>query len=278
MDATRKPFAWQPFTSHGVAAFAASSWGRVLLAQVVAALVSAAAVLWFLHSAWFPVVGAAIQQLPDDGQIRSGQLDWLGSSPATLAENRFLAFTVDLQHTGTARPPAHLLVEFGRGDYKFFSLLGFVQGIYPRDRQIAFNRLELAPWWGAWSPMFLVITAGLVVSGLLFCWAALAALYAAPAWLAAFFANRHLTLGGGWRLSGAALIPGALVMAGSIVLYGLGGLDLIRLGIAFGAHFVLGWVYVIAGLTALPRHPAAEPKTNPFVPKEKERGEEIGNG
>ena len=43
MDAPleKPPFAWQPITPRGVAAFARASWGRVLLAQFLCALAAA---------------------------------------------------------------------------------------------------------------------------------------------------------------------------------------------------------------------------------------------
>ena len=66
-------------------------------------------------------------------------------------------------------------------------------------------------------------------------------------------------------IAGAALMPGALFLSGAIVLYGLGGLDPIQLAAAAGAHLLIGWIYIIAGVLALPRHPEAGLK-NPFVP------------
>ena len=158
-------FAWQPLTVRGVAAFARASLGRLLLVQFIVALLAAGTVVWFLHKAWFPTIGEAIRRLPPQGEIRSGRLDWQGATPARLAEGRFLAIAVDLDHTGEARSPAHVQVEFGRTDCKVFSLLGYVQGAYPRGWAVAFNRTELGPWWGAWAPAILAIVAGLVVAG-----------------------------------------------------------------------------------------------------------------
>src|SRR5205807_1820555 len=83
-------------------------------------------------------------------------------------------------------------------------------------------------------------------------------------WLLGFFANRDLSARGSWRLAGAALMPGALFLSGAIVLYGLGGLDPIQLAAAAGAHLLIGWIYIIAGVLAVSRHPEAGLK-NPFV-------------
>ena len=262
----KTPFAWQPLTPRGVAAFAPASLGRLLAMQFVIALLAAAAIVWFLHEAWWPTIGEAVSRLPTAGEIRSGALVWLAESPASLAEGQFLALTVDLKHEGKARSPAHIQVEFGEKDCEVFSLLGFVKGAYPPEWVVAFNREHLVPWWGAWEPALLGITVVLVVSGLLLVWAALATVYALPVWLLGFFANRQLTLPGSWRLAGAALMPGALLLSAAIVLYGAGAFGLIELAAAAAAHVLVGWLYLISSPLRLPVHPAvAGTKANPFL-------------
>jgi len=267
MDAPleKRQIAWQPLTARGVATFAYASWRRLLLVQLVCALLNAATVFWFVHQAWFPVIERAINQLPAEGKIRSTRLDWRGDSPVGLAENPFLSLLVDLDHTGGARSPAHVQVEFGRADVKILSLFGSLQISYPTGWRVAFNRAELAPWWGAWAPPILAITAGSLLLGLMGGWLLLATIYSVPAWLMGLFANRDLSLSGSWRLCGAALMPGALLLPAALLFYGLGLLDLVRLMAAAGAHLLLGWVYVVAGSLALPLGrtiPAT--KHNPF--------------
>ncbi len=238
-------------------------------------------VVWFLSQHWFPVVTTAIKQLPPEGEIRSGWLVWKGDSPVSLAENRFLALAVDLKHEGQARSPAHLAVEFGERDFKIFSLLGFLEGRYPGNWRIGLNQTEATPWWGAWAPPILGIVALLVILSLLLCWTILATIYAGPAWLIGFFTNRDLSLGGSWRLAGASLMPGCVLMIGAIFVYGLGFLDLIRLGVAVAAHFILGWAYIGLSVRALPLHrEATAARENPFFTGSKpaSRGEKDGKG
>ena len=258
-------FAWQPLTVRGVAAFARASLGRLLIVQFIVALLSAGAVVWCVNKAWFPQISEAIRQLPPQGELRLGKLDWQGPTPLRLAEGRFLALVVDLDHTGEARSPAQVQVEFGRTNCMVFSLLGYVQGAYPQGWAVGFNRTELGPWWGAWAPAILAMAAGLVVAGLMATWACLATVYFLPVWLVGFFANRDLSLRGSWRMAGAALMPGALFMCAVVVLYGCGALDLVRLAVAGALHLVMGWVYVIISPLCLPRHPAAAVKANPFA-------------
>jgi hypothetical protein len=238
---------------------------RLLLVQLVVALLVAGSVVWFVHRAWFPTIGEAIRRLPPQGEIRSGRLEWAGDSPVRLAEGRFLAVGVDLDHAGGVRSPAHVQVDFGRADLKVYSLFGCVRRAYPQGRAVGFNQTELWPWWGAWAPAILAMAAGLVMVGLMVTWACLATVYFLPVWLVGFFGNRDLSLRGSWRLAGAALMPGALFMCAVVVIYGCGALDLVRLAVAAALHLVMGWVYLVLSPWCSPRHPAVAVKANPFV-------------
>jgi hypothetical protein len=205
--------------------------------------------------------------LPAQAGIRSGRLTWNDEAPRSLAESRFLAVVVDLQHSGQLRSPAHLELEFGRGDLWVYSLFGCLQIPYPSGYVIALDLETLKPWWGAWAPAILAGIGLAAAAALLASWTALACVYCLPAWLLARYAGRQLRFGASWKLAGAALMPGALLLTGALVLYALGGLDLVHLLAAWVLHFILGWAFVILGVLARPKL-AALPgaKTNPFGP------------
>jgi len=135
---------------------------------------------------------------------------------------------------------------------------------YPPDRFAPFNRTDLEPLWGAWAAEILFIAAAATVIGLLSSWWILATLYFLPVWILGFFSNRDLNFRASWKLSGAALMPGALLTGAGIFLYGFGFLNLVSFGFVFAAHFVLGWIYLFVSLVFLPRTSDAKPKTNPF--------------
>jgi len=120
--------------------------------ELIIAALAAAATLWTVRHAWFPVISRAIVQLPTEGEIRFQKLEWHSDSPMRLADNQWLALSVDLAHAGQARSPAHLQVEFGRNDIRMISILGFLDWKYPANSRMAFNRAQLGPWWGAWAP------------------------------------------------------------------------------------------------------------------------------
>ena len=258
--------AWQPLTPRGLAAFATARLSRLLLVQFTVAALAAAVTVEFLSADVFPAVTAAIRNLPDTGAIQSGRLDWMGPSPQVLAGGRFVAFIVDPDHTGQAQSAADLQIEFGRTTVRARSLFGYVEWHYPSGWQIAFNRTELEPLWGAWQPESLVIILLTVVLGLMLSWAALATIYFLPARLIGFLANRDVCLRGSWKLAGAALVPGALLFTAGIALYHWGALNPISLCLFFAAHLVVGWIYVVLGQFGLPRINRAAGKENPFKP------------
>lgn len=261
-----KAFAWQPLTPRGVLAFARASWMRLLLVQFIFALVAAVAMVWFVRSAWFPTMHQAIVQLPDGGEMKNGKLNWTADSPLLLAEGHFLAFVVDTNHSGKLRSPAQIQIEFGRDDVFFYSLAGYREWPYPPEWNFGFGRADLQPWWGAWEPPIQWLIFGGMLAWCLASWTLLATLYFLPVWLGAFFANRALSVWQSWKLAGAALMPGALVMILTIVAYGFGVLDMVQLGVAIAAHIVVSWIYLIWCVCVSPTVQAgAVASANPFV-------------
>jgi len=265
LDPQRAPFAWQPLTPRGVAAFAASSLGRLGFVQLIVALMAAVTVVWFLDSAWFPTVQEAIKNLPARGNIRGGELDWHGDTPTRLAEGHFLSFAVDLNHGGGAGRVAHVQVELGRGDFKICSLLGCLTIPYATGWIVELNRTELEPRWGALKTAILVLVFSSTVLVLMVSWALLATAYCVPTWIIALYENRDLSFRESWKLAAAALMPGALLLTAAIFFYGLNLFDLIRLGFSTVLHFVIGWVYLFISPLFLPRRLAGMTgKANPF--------------
>jgi len=262
----RVPFAWQPLTPRGVAAFAYAPLTRLVAAELIVALIAAATVVWFLHSAWVPTVRQAIRQLPDQGEIRQQQLQLPPPPPELLAASPYLSFVVDLQGQSREGLDADLQVRFRQDRLEFCSLLGCLALHYPKDWTVQFNRPELQPWWDA-RQTFILIWAGIAaVVILLAIWFLLATLYCPVTWLLAYFRDREASLAGCWKLSGAALMPGALLLTLGIFLYGAEALDLIRLAMIAALHLVAGWVYVaVSPVGLLPLAEAPPASTNPFT-------------
>lgn len=259
---------WQPLTFGGVAGFARARWTRLLLLQAIVAVFVAATVVLLLGRGWFPVVTRAVQGLSDFGAVRGARLAWPAKDAVVLAENHFLGLVVDLEESGGTGQIADLQIEFSRERIKVVSLLGYVSVPYPGGVEIELNRPTLDPWWNAWRPAFLF--GGALATGLfLFAsWSALAALYAVPVRVLAWFASRTVSFGKCWRVAAAALLPGAVWLGGAVFLYAVEQLPLVGLGVAFGLHFVVGWVYVLGAPFGLPRQEddVLAGGANPFTP------------
>ena len=263
---TEPTFAWEPVTPRGVAAFARASFERLFVVQSLFALLAAASLVWLLSDGFFPTITAAIAQLPATGEIRHGKLDLTATAPQILAEGRFLEFDIDPKHSGQIRSPAQFQFEFGEDSLCIYSLFGEAEIFYPADRAFFFNRTDLQPLWGAWAPDILALTAIGTFFGLLLTWFLLATIYFLPVWLICFFANRDLNFRQSWRLSGAALMPGALLMALAFLLYDCGGFDLVQLCFAFGMHLIIGLIYLFVSPLFLNRA-LPKQKGNPFAGK-----------
>ncbi len=256
--------AWQPVTPQGVAAFAHAPWRRLLLIQLIIALLVGAATAWFVQLSYYPIITATIENLPVNGEIRAGKLVWTNASPTVLAAGKFLALTVDMDHAGEKRTVADVQFEFGRTNVFIHSLLGYVVVDYPRDWVFATNRTALEPLWGAWRPPIIALIVLGVVAGLMASWYLLATLYAAPVCLLGFYLNRELDWRRSWRFCGAALLPGAILMLFAISFYTLGVMDLVQLGFVYASHLVIGWVYLCVAIFCVRRVGETIAPKNPF--------------
>lgn len=264
MSAFASKFA-EPFTPRGVAAFARVGSVWLFLAQTFIALLAAISLACFLNDNCYSVIHAAILNLPDAGRIVLGHLEW-HDQPEILAEGRLLAIDVDPDHSNSLHSTADIQVEFGHDSIRAYSILpGYAEWFYP-DWPAPFNRKELEPQWNAWATDILFLTGAAAFFALLLCWVILATIYFLPVWIAGFLANRKLDLWASWKLSAAAVLPGALLMIVAIWLYDFGQLRLVSFSFIFAAHFVLGWIYLAVSLFFVPGISPATRKGNPFEP------------
>jgi hypothetical protein len=245
--------AWLPFTLGGVAAFARATFVRTIAAALALAVIDALLVFGAFDLGWLPVIDDAVNALPDTGQIRARALQWTDESPRVLAVSPLLQIVVDVEGAGAFGDETDLRVELRQADLRLCGWLGCWTKPYPAGWIIAMNRPELVPLWGAWRPFVLWgVLLGVIVF-LLVSWGALATLGAIPLRLAAFYADREVTLAGCWRMIVAALQPGGLFLGTAIFFYGVRRLNVIELMVCFVVHFLIGIIWVAVSARGLPR-------------------------
>ncbi len=266
----QKKAAWQPFTFRGVAAFSQAGPLRVLFWQIMALIVTTGVLTWFLRTALNPVIQEALNRVPEQAALRQGRWAWGGPAVVVMGKSPFFAIIVDLENNQPPDQLADLQCELNRSQFKLRSILGFISLPYPRPWDLKVDRIVWESWWGAWRP-FVLVGGGLLMSaGVLVMWWALAAIYAAPVRLLARLLKRQAGWVGAWKLSSAALMPGALWMNVAIVLYGLRQLELVGFLCAVALHFLIGWIYLLLAPAFLPaRSPMAKAAANPFARREK---------
>ncbi|HTA29204.1 MAG TPA: hypothetical protein VK731_01890 [Candidatus Cybelea sp.] len=258
--------AWQPLTFRGVAAFASARLARLLCAEIIAAMILAAAVVWFLHRAYCPVILHAIQNMPETAHLANGTLQ--GVPSVLIAESRFLAIAVTPRPGREIGQDADVQIQLRQDDLCAGSIFWPDWGLdfdYGRGTALNLARSNLEPWWSAWQPVLLIGSAVAIVLFLLLFWALLAAIYMAPAKFIAWFADRYLSWGGAWRLASAALLPGILVLFGAIILYGWSVIDLVGLSFFGAVQLLVGWIYLMGGCCKVTRLFPKDSKRNPFT-------------
>jgi hypothetical protein len=238
----------------------------LFLAQAAVALLFAGCAIWFLGHRYAPVITEEIQKMPQAARLARGKL--AGIPGVQVSETKFLSITITADANAELDRSADLQIAL-RGDHVEISSIlssafGSVEIDYAKESALDLSRAHLEPWWGAWRPVVLVGVGLAVAVWLMAVWAVLAWIYAPGAKLAAWFFDRQLSWAGAWRLAGAALLPGAALVAAGLVLYGGQMVDVFGLGYFGAVHFLVGWVYLVAAPLFAPRLSSARTNRNPF--------------
>ena len=275
------PRNWLPFTLRGCATLACGPWWRLFLMELAVAFFVAACCVWFVNKHWYPTIDQAIAKLPHDtGAIRKGRLHWPNTAPLELTplnDRPYLRFIVDPKNSIDHGRMADLQLELCEHHVAVSSMLGFWKIKYPSGLSLQMDRERLGPWWGSRRPFLLLCLGAIVMLWLLLAWAALALLGTWPVRTVAFFADRAGGLATHWKLSSAALMPGAVFFGMGILCYGLGLLPLLGLLVVWVIHLVLGWSYLFFAPFHLPQMEEAEESDNPFVDPVEEDDADEGN-
>lgn len=252
--------AWQPLTFGGVARYGHAWVGRVFFACLIVSIFAASVVVWTASRSWLPVFEQAITRLPPGSEIRGGRLN--APQPIQLAENLFLALSLD--PVGEGMPPslADVRVILAPREVRFRSLFGMAKLPYRPEWTIQLNPADLEPKWAAWRPAVLAYLFFGTIAMLFATWIGFGILYAIPVRILAAILKRAVSLWGSWKLSVAGLLPAAILLTVAIAAYGLGQIRILHLVVIWALHFVVGWIFVIGATFSLPRW--QKPGANPF--------------
>jgi hypothetical protein len=252
--------AWQPLTFGGIARYAHDWLGRLLFACLIVSILTASVVVWTTSRAWFPVIEQSIARLPTGAEIRGGRLT--APQPVNLAENLFLALGLD--PIGQTTPPSLADVQiFLKPDHiRFRSLFGVALLPYQPQWTVPLTRADWEAKWPAWKPAVIAYLFFGTIAELFASWIALGAVYAIPMRVLAYILRRRITLWGSWKLSVAALLPAAILLTVALAIYGLGQIRLAELALAWGLHFIIGWVFIVGATLRLSYREKTPP--NPF--------------
>jgi hypothetical protein len=259
----------QPFTFGGVARFARTSLLRLAGVALAFGLISGIVVSWLAATCIAPVIDEAIANLPNTGSIEGGVLRWPEKDGRLLGANAFASFSVGMNERESESAPVDFTFEFRTNSLVVRSFPGTTVLPYPVNTQFELNRTALSPAWGAWRAPIL---AGLIpgTALVLFCtWALLAIIYAIVPFLIGAMLNRDLTIGGAWKLSVAAQLPGSLMMAFALALYSTGKISAILVFVMLPAHLVPTLCYLLISPCLVPKVEEAGAKNNPFESESK---------
>lgn len=259
--------AWQPLTFGGVATFASARAGRVLLVGLLAAVAFGICFVWLFQHDYSPIILQAIQQMPESAKVADGRLQ--GVPNTLISESKLLAIAVTPESSAEIGQDADIQLQLRQTDFCVNSSFQPDWGLlfdYERASSLNLSRSALEPWWGAWRPVLLAGAGGAAVILLFFSWVVLGTVYMGPAKFIAWYADRNLSWRGAWKLNFAALVPAGMVMTFGVFLYGWHAIDLVQLSFFWLAHLVMGWVYIVGAVFALPRlFSPGRPKKNPFA-------------
>ena len=241
-----------PSTFGGVAAVALRPFGCLLFWQIAVATAAAFVVAWSASIAWAKGFHRAALAVPSEGLIEQGRLQWPDRRAVVLHEDGFVSLVIDPE----ARRDAGLASDVGlslegRG-IAARSVLGWISIPYPPEFRLRLNRVEATGLVAAWRVPVLIGLGFAVFFGLILAWWSLTTLYGILLWAFGGPVRRDLSFTEGWRLAGAALLPGAVLMTAAIGLYANRQLGIVGLLLAMPVHIVLGWLYCLGGLAAIP--------------------------
>ncbi|MCX8107432.1 MAG: hypothetical protein N3G20_01360 [Verrucomicrobiae bacterium] len=236
--------AWQPFTFGGAAALARSRPGRVaLVGALIAGLMAAACARTFCVT-WMPAIENAIKALPSEIRIQGGRLDWPTNIVVRLSEGAFLGIAVNTTDSA-ALPESDVTIELTPDGFRATSVLGSTFVPYPPQLSIRLEPVGLAAGWFAWKPHIVAYVFVAVFAAVWLTWLAIGLVLAPVLRLYVAVLRRAARWTDCMRLAVVCCMPGEIVMATGIFLYGTRKVSPAELLVIMVLHVILVAAYLL---------------------------------
>jgi len=207
-------------------------------------------------------ITTAVQNFPQKGEIKSGALYWETNGIFVLSGAKFLSISINATDEEDIADSSDIQLIIGKNHFRLRSIFGWLEIKYPLWFRLPLSYKEVFPIWDAYMPAIKVSVFISSIVVLLIVWTIISLIYSLFAKFLIRLFNRIRKPGGAFKISGASLIPAALIMSIAILGYSLRYLDLLSLMIVFGCHFIISLCYLFLSIFHLEKVPV---KTeNPF--------------
>lgn len=257
--------AFLPFTFGGIARFGYAKRVYLLTVEIIVALFCSLCVVWFFCGTYFPVVGTAIDALPDGPvKIANGFLIWEDERDGVLAQSPKLSIVVRAYKTSPRLGrESDLALELSEQEVRLYSF-GRYTPIPYGQKEFSLERQRAIPWWEAWMGPIIFWVWFISFFSLIFIWQCFSFLYMFIIKGIAWIARRKITWSGSYTMAGATLMLGAILMGIAILGYGADYYGLPGLVIATIIHFLPAWIFLLICPFLLPRLPKRLKNENSF--------------
>ena len=264
----KSEIAFLPFTFGGIAHFGYARKAFLFTVELVIALLCSLSILWFVCDAYFPIVGQAIDSLPEEEvSITNNRLVW-DERDGVLAQSSKLAISINAYGGPKKLTDSDLTLELAMRSFKLHCINGYYTELPYQIDRFPLNRQRVTSWWKAWMGPLIFWIIFISFCSLVFVWQILSFLYMFGVKIIAWAARRQVEWTGAYMLSGASLMPGALLMTAGIFCYSIGCISLEGLGVIAAAHIGLAWIFLLISSLLLPKAPKPVPVFKQSQPRD----------
>lgn len=251
-----------PLTPKSIATFNNAKFIILLVNWIVFGCICSFFITKAINKAVISSITTAVQNFPQKGEIKSGALYWETNGIFVLSGAKFFSISINATDEEDIADSSDIQIILGKNHFRLRSFFGWLEIKYPLWFRLPLSYKEVFPVWDAYMPAIKVSVFISSIVVLLIVWTIVSLIYSLFAKFLIRLFNRISEPGGAFKISGASLIPAALIMSIAILGYSLRYLDLLSLMIVFGCHFIISLCYLFLSVFHLEKVPVKA--ENPF--------------